>query len=74
MTLTISDFLDRTSALRALEALRNGVPNRDAVRALGPTQPRTVDAFESLLTQLDSPAGPATVEGLLLSAARAVGP
>jgi hypothetical protein len=73
MTLTISDFLDRTSALRALEALRNGVPNRDAVRALGPTQPRTVDAFESLLTQLDTPAGPATVEGLLLSADFGVG-
>jgi len=73
MTLTIPDALDRTSALRALEALRNGVPNRDAVRALGRTQPRAVDAFESMLNQLESATGPATVEGLLLSADFGVG-
>jgi len=73
MTLTIPDTLDRTSALRALEALRNGVPNRDAVRALGRTQPRAVDAFESMLNQLESATGPATVEGLLLSADFGVG-
>lgn len=73
MTLTISDALDRTSSLRALEALRNGVPNRDAVRAIGTTQPRAVDALDRMLTDLDSPDGPATVEGLLLSADFGVG-
>jgi len=73
MTLTMPDSLDRTSALRALEALRNGVPNRYAVRAFGTTQPRAVDAFEQLLAGLTSPSGPATVEGLLLSADFGVG-
>lgn len=73
MTLTVSDDLDRTSAQRALEALRNGVPNRDAVRALGTTQPRAVDAFEKMLGALTAADGPTSVEGLLLSADFGVG-
>lgn len=73
MTLTIPESLDRKSALRALEALRNGVPNRDAVRAFGTTQPRAVDAFEQMLGALGSSNGPAVVEGLLLSADFGVG-
>jgi len=73
MSLTISDDLDRTSALRALEALRNGVPNRDAVRAFGTTQPRAVDAFERMLGTLAAADSPIAVEGLLLSADFGVG-
>lgn len=40
--------IDRISAQRALEALRNGVPNGDAVRALGCMQPAALDAFHAV--------------------------
>lgn len=48
------DGLDRTEARRALEALRNGVPNADAVRALGCTQERAEAAFVEQLDQTRS--------------------
>lgn len=38
------------SERRAIEALRAGVPNGDAVRALGSDQPEIVDAFQDKLT------------------------
>ena len=44
------DFTKQVSNQRAIEALRNGVPNRDAVEALGCDQPEIQDAF---LRQLD---------------------
>ena len=47
------------SAQRALEALRNGVPNSDAVRALGCMQPDVVERFRQ---QLDRLAGDGTTE------------
>jgi hypothetical protein len=44
----------RTEDLRrALEALRNGVPNRDAVAALGCGQTHVTDRFQTQLGQLD---------------------
>lgn len=45
---------DRISCLRALEALRNGVPNSDAVAALGCAQPQVVDRFEAQLRELEA--------------------
>ena len=40
----------RVTNWRAIEALRAGVPNRDAVRALGSSQPAVEDRFEEMLT------------------------
>ncbi|MER3453400.1 MAG: hypothetical protein C4344_07170, partial [Acidimicrobiia bacterium] len=56
---------DRLRAQRALEALRNGVPNRDAVRALGCTQSEAVDAFRGQLDRL-STGDPTVVPGTLV--------
>ncbi|HLK65967.1 MAG TPA: BREX system ATP-binding domain-containing protein [Bryobacteraceae bacterium] len=39
---------------RALEALRNGVPNRDAVRELGTTQPELENAFLERIGAVES--------------------
>lgn len=50
MTTLLDD--NRVSRLRALEALRNGVPNGDAVRALGCAQPAVVDRFRRQLDEL----------------------
>jgi hypothetical protein len=46
--------LDEISSQRALEALRNGVPNGDAVRALGCAQPHVLERFENQLGELDA--------------------
>jgi hypothetical protein len=43
----------RTDSRRALEALRNGVPNRDAVRVLGCAQPEVERRFVALSTALE---------------------
>ncbi len=53
---------DQVSAQRALEALRNGVPNSDAVRALRCMQPKALDAFTKCLDQLGH--GPVTEDPL----------
>ena len=45
--MTISET--RIQQRRAIEALRSGVPNRDAVRALGSAQPKIEERFEQLL-------------------------
>lgn len=42
---------DQLACRRAVEALRNGVPNRDAVRILGSTQPEAEQEFVQRLTQ-----------------------
>ena len=42
-------MIDRLAARRAIEALRNGVPSRDAVRALGSGQAEIEDRFTALL-------------------------
>lgn len=56
------------SCRRALEALRNGVPNRNAVEILGCNQPRAEEAFANLLTRVtdvDNEAG--DTAGMLVS-------
>ena len=53
---------------RALEALRNGVPNKDAVEILGCNQPKAESHFHELLAKaadLDNP--PPTGSGMLVS-------
>ena len=61
--------VERVSAQRAIEALRNGVPNADAVRALGCEQPRARMAFQEELQTLEGQPGeaPALVPGMLLA-------
>ena len=56
------------AARRAIEALRNGVPNRDAVRALGSNQPNVKRRFADLLDAVENAGNPPnTSKGLLLS-------
>ena len=45
---------------RALEALRNGVPNRDAVKILGCSQPDVESRFDEMLSQASNPDRPTT--------------
>jgi len=52
---------------RALEALRAGVPNRDAVAVLGSQQTAVEDRFTQLLGAVDSPAGGEPAGGMLIS-------
>jgi len=60
--------LDRIAALRAFEALRNGVPNRHAVHALGCMQPAALDAFQDGLGRLQQPdEPPPLVDGVLIA-------
>ena len=56
------------SCRRALEALRNGVPNREAVQLLGCSQPRAESHFQDLLRRASDPAeSPAGALGMLVS-------
>ena len=56
------------SCRRALEALRNGVPNREAVQLLGCTQPRAESQFQDLLRRAsDTDVPPAGALGMLVS-------
>jgi hypothetical protein len=62
---------DRLSCRRAVEALRNGVPNPEAVRILGSTQPHAEQQFQTLLHQAANGASPEAEaqnpRGLLIS-------
>jgi hypothetical protein len=59
--------LEMVNARRAVEALRSGVPNRDAVRFLGCHQPAVERRFEGLLEGLrDQRSGEVPLSGLLL--------
>lgn len=60
--------VDRVQARRAIEALRAGVPNRDAVRVLSSRQPQVETRFQQQLEALaeDGPAGRLT-PGLLVA-------
>lgn len=49
-----SPVLDRTLNRRAIEALRNGVPNEDAVRVLGCDQSEVEARFRSQLEQMEA--------------------
>ena len=56
------------SCRRALEALRNGVPNREAVQLLGCTQPLAEREFQDLLRRAsDTNEPPAGSQGMLVS-------
>ena len=56
------------TARRAMEALRNGVPNREAVRLLGCNQPQAESQFQDLLRQAsDTAAPPRSALGMLVS-------
>lgn len=57
---------ERVAALRAIEALRAGVPNRDAVSALGSLQTAVDDRFAELLEAVGKPRSDHPVGGLLL--------
>jgi hypothetical protein len=62
--------MSKIGAQRALEALRNGVPNDDAVRALGCMQPTVMDRFRGQLKQLAADPAEGTapcVPGMLIS-------
>lgn len=62
--------MTRVSCQRALEALRNGVPNADAVRALGCMQPEALERFCNQLDRMKVDSGdsdPPIVGGLLIS-------
>ncbi len=53
---------------RALEALRNGVPNREAVRIMGCNQPRAEAGFDDILTRsMDADNPPINSLGMLVS-------
>ena len=57
-----------TTCRRALEALRNGVPNRDAVRLLGCNQPEAERRFDELLAEAaDADTPPEDALGMLVS-------
>ncbi|MEP6561895.1 MAG: BREX system ATP-binding domain-containing protein, partial [Nakamurella sp.] len=51
---------------RALEALRAGVPNRDAVAVLGSQQTAVEDRFSQLLGAIDSPPSGEPAGGMLI--------
>ena len=53
---------------RAIEALRSGVPNRDAVRVLGSSQPEIEARFRELLTQAQDGSATGQPGGSLLIA------
>ena len=64
MTGSVPSLVDR----RAIEALRSGVPNSDAVRTLGCNHPRIEEKFREMLAAIDSGASHGTqVPGLLVS-------
>ena len=56
------------NARLALEALRNGVPNREAVKILGCNQPKAERLFEQMLSKAeDSENPPSDAQGMLVS-------
>ena len=59
---------DRLACRRAIEALRNGVPNREAVERLGCSQPGAETAFTRLLDRAtDAGDPPGSPPGMLVS-------
>lgn len=59
---------EQMHARRAIEALRSGVPNHDAVRALGSQQPVVVQRFQQQMEELERDAGERRpIPGLLLA-------
>ena len=68
MVLTEVKTEEKLASRMALEALRNGVPNREAVRILGCSQPQAEQRFESMLRDAaDRDAPPDGSLGMLVS-------
>ncbi len=64
----LNSELSVLSCRRALEALRNGVPNREAVQLLGCTQPQGERQFQDLLRRASDPDNPPeSALGMLVS-------
>lgn len=62
------DVLSTLTYRRAMEALRSGVPNREAVRLLGCNQPQAESQFQDLLRQAsDTATPPPGALGMLVS-------
>ena len=62
------DVKDAFACKRALEGLRNGVPNEEAVKLLGCNQPQAERQFEELLSKsIDSDGPPSHALGMLVS-------
>ncbi len=59
----MEDLPEQLACRRAIEALRNGVPNREAVRILGSTQPQAEQQFQARLSQ----GGADNLGGMLIS-------
>ena len=66
--MAVSDNSLMTNYKIALEALRNGVPNREAVRALGCNQPRATARFTEMLNAAEAGGEcPDAMKGMLVS-------
>ncbi len=64
----MSGDIPMVAARRAIEALRNGVPNADAVRVLGTHQPMVEERFDQVLERSShGTAGAESVPGLLVA-------
>ena len=64
----VDNHVDVQQSRRALEALRNGVPNKEAVELLGCSQPRAESRFKELLSQtLDLENSRSYSSGMLVS-------
>ena len=62
------EMKDAFACKRALEGLRNGVPNEEAVKLLGCNQPQAERQFEELLSKsIDSDSPPSHALGMLVS-------
>ena len=63
-----ADSGEKLAKRRAIEALRNGVPNSEAVRILGCNQPRAEERFEELLAgEASTPGTEEDLSGILVS-------
>src|SRR4051794_18542743 len=62
----MSDVADQLPNRRALEALRAGVPNRDAVAVLGSQQTAVQDRFTQLLDAIESRSPGEPAGGMLI--------
>ena len=62
-----TETTDRIACRRALEALRNGVPNSEAVQMLGCSQPQAERRFAELLAGAAKDDPPPGALGMLVS-------
>ena len=62
-----TESIGKLTARRAVEALRNGVPNRAAVEILGCDQPAVEERFDALLSTAENAGWSTRHEGMLVS-------